>query len=209
MPPYARHLYYISVLLLIGGNNRFNMKIILASASPRRKELLKEIVKDFEIIPAVGEERADLTLPPEQIVCALAKHKCGEVFEKYPDCVVIGCDTIVYYGGKVLGKPKTRAEAVQTLNELSGKVHSVYTGVCVRSAGKTLIDYERTEVTFNELSDEFIKNYVDGGSPMDKAGCYGIQDEGVVKSFNGSYTNVVGLPVELTEKMLKEVLDDD
>ncbi len=182
------------------------MKIILASASPRRKELLKEIVEDFGIIPAVGEEKADLTLPPEKIVCALAEHKCGEVFEKYPDCVVIGCDTIVYFNGKALGKPKTRAEAIETLKALSGKTHSVYTGVCVRSADKILTEYERTEVTFNELSDGFIKDYVDGGSPMDKAGCYGIQDDGVVESYDGSYTNVVGLPVELVGKMLKEVL---
>lgn len=182
------------------------MKIILASASPRRRELLKEIVEDFEIIPAVGEETADLTAPPEQIVCALAEHKCAEVFGKEPDCVVIGCDTIVYFQGRVLGKPKTREEAEATLKMLSGKTHSVYTGVCVRSSDKILNDYERTEVTFNELSDEFIKSYVDGGSPMDKAGCYGIQDGGIVESFNGSYTNVVGLPVELAEKMLKEVL---
>ncbi len=182
------------------------MKIILASASPRRKELLKEIVKDFEIIPAVGEEKADMTLPPEQIVCTLAEHKCGEVFEKYPDCIVIGYDTIVYFNGKVLGKPKTKAEAVLTLRELSGNTHSVYTGVCVRSADKLLTEYERTEVTFNGLSDEFIKNYVDGGSPMDKAGCYGIQDGGVVESYDGSYTNVVGLPVELVRKMIEEVL---
>ncbi len=192
--------------LYTGGIFYKDMKIILASASPRRKELLKQVVENFEIIPAVGEERADKSAPPEQIVCALAKHKCGEVFEKYPDCVVIGCDTIVYFKGKVLGKPKSKAEAEQTLKELSGNVHSVYTGVCVRTAEKCLTEYERTEVTFNRLSDEFIKNYVDGGSPMDKAGCYGIQDEGVVKSYDGSYTNVVGLPVELVEKMLKEVL---
>lgn len=185
------------------------MKVILASASPRRKELLKQIVKNFEIVPAVGEERADAGLPPEKIVCALAEAKCGEVFGKYPDCVIIGCDTIVYFNGKVLGKPKTRGEAEATLKQLSGNTHSVYTGVCVRSADKVLTRYEETEVTFNDLSDEFISSYVDGGSPMDKAGCYGIQDGGVVKSYDGSYTNVVGLPVELVEKMLKEVLSDD
>lgn len=192
--------------LYTGGIFYKDMKIILASASPRRKELLKEIVKDFEIVPATGEEKADLNAPPENIVCALAEGKCGEVFGKYPDCVVIGCDTIVYYNGRVLGKPKTKAEAERTLKELSGKTHSVYTGVCVRSAQKSLTAYERTEVTFNYLSDRFIENYVNGGSPMDKAGCYGIQDEGVVKSHEGSYTNVVGLPVKLVEKMLKEVL---
>lgn len=185
------------------------MKIILASASPRRRELLKTLIENFDIIPATGEERADKSLPPEQIVCGLAEHKCNEVFEKEPDAVVIGCDTIVYYGGKVLGKPKSREEAEQTLKELSGKVHSVYTGVCVRSPEKSVTRYDRTEVKFNELSDGFIREYVDGGSPMDKAGCYGIQDGGVVESYSGSYTNVVGLPVELVEKMLKEVLNDE
>lgn len=182
------------------------MKIILASASPRRKELLKEIVGTFEIIPASGEEKADLTLPPEQIVCALAESKCKEVFENYPDCAVIGCDTIVYYKGKVLGKPKSREEAERTLKELSGNAHSVYTGVCICTPLKKLTRYDKTEVVFNELSEKFIKEYVDGGSPMDKAGCYGIQDGGVVKDYSGSYTNVVGLPVELVGKMLKEVL---
>lgn len=185
------------------------MKIILASASPRRRELLKQIVKEFEIIPAVGGENADLSLPPEKIVCALAEAKCGEVFEKFPDCLVIGCDTIVYFDGKVLGKPKTEAEAEETLKELSGKTHSVYTGICVRTALKNVTAYDKTVVTFNDLSDKFISSYVSGGSPMDKAGCYGIQDEGVVKSYDGSYTNVVGLPVELVEKVLKEVLSDD
>ncbi len=181
------------------------MKIILASASPRRKELLKRIVKDFEIIPASGEEHVDKSQPPENIVCTLAAQKSREVFANHPDAVVIGCDTIVYFNGKVLGKPKTCAEAERTLKELSGKTHSVYTGVCICSPSKCLTRYERSEVKFNELSDGFIKEYVTGGSPMDKAGCYGIQDEGVVKSYSGSYTNVMGLPVALVEKMLKEV----
>lgn len=185
------------------------MKIILASASPRRKELLKQIVENFEIIPAAGEERADLTAPPEKIVCALAESKCGEVFEKNADGVVIGCDTIVYFKGTVLGKPASREEAEATLKMLSGKTHFVYTGVCVRSAKGSLTRYDKTEVQFNRLTDKFIKDYVDGGSPMDKAGCYGIQDGGVVKNYKGSYTNVVGLPVELVEKMLKEVLEDE
>ncbi|MCM1546154.1 MAG: Maf family protein [Clostridiales bacterium] len=166
--------------------------------------MLKQIVKNFEIIPAKSEERA-YNLPPEKLVCALAENKCAEVFLSHPDCVVIGCDTVVYFNGKVLGKPKSAAEAERTLKELSGNTHSVYTGVCVRSAEKTLICFDRTEVTFNELSEKFIKDYVAGGSPMDKAGCYGIQDGGVVKSYKGSYTNVVGLPVETLEKMLREL----
>ncbi|MCM1438229.1 MAG: Maf family protein [Roseburia sp.] len=185
------------------------MKLILASASPRRKELLKGLAENFEIIPAAGEERADKSLPPEQIACALAESKCREVFDKNENAVVIGCDTIVYFNGKVLGKPKSWGEAVETLTALSGKTHSVYTGVAIYSPRKRLVRYDKTEVEFNELSREFINNYVNGGSPMDKAGCYGIQDGGVVKSYTGSYTNVVGLPVELVGEMLKEVLGDE
>ena len=185
------------------------MKIILASASPRRRDLLGKVVKDFDIIPADGEERADLTLPPDEIACALAEHKCSEVFEKYPDCAVIGCDTIVVYNGKILGKPESAEDAVKTLRMLSGKTHSVYTGVCVRTEKKCVVKADKTEVRFNALSEEFISAYVKGGSPLDKAGSYGIQDEGVVASFEGSYTNVVGLPVELVEKTLREVLEDE
>ena len=184
-----------------------NIKFILASASPRRRQLLLEILSDFEVIPAVGEERADKALPPEKLVCALAENKCAEVFEKYPESVVIGCDTVVVYGGKILGKPKSAEQAKQTLEMLSGNTHSVLTGVCVRSPKKKIIKYERTAVRFNALSESFIAAYVAGGSPMDKAGSYGIQDEGVVSGYDGDYSNVVGLPVSLTEKMIKEVLE--
>ena len=156
-----------------------NIKFILASASPRRRQLLLEILSDFEVIPAVGEERADKALPPEKLVCALAENKCAEVFEKYPESVVIGCDTVVVYGGKILGKPKSAEQAKQTLEMLSGNTHSVLTGVCVRSHNKKITEYCRTQVKFNLLSDE------------------------------GSYTNVVGLPVELVGRMIKEVLEDE
>lgn len=182
------------------------MRIILASASPRRRELLSQIVKSFEVIPAVGEERADISLPPELFARSLAENKCDEVFEKNGDALVIACDTIVVYGGKILGKPKDKTDAVSTLKMLSGNAHSVITGVCVRCGNKKITDSESTEVFFNDLSEEFIKQYVAGGSPMDKAGSYGIQDGGVVKSFTGSYTNVVGLPVELVKKIFEEVL---
>lgn len=182
------------------------MEVILASASPRRRELLKQIILQFKVVPAAGEERIDAALPPEKIACALARAKCREVSEKYPDGLVIGCDTIVVYGGRILGKPKDGQDAVQTLRMLSGKTHSVITGVCVRTPQTEIEDFAVTEVTFNALSAEFIEKYVAGGSPMDKAGSYGTQDGGVVKSFHGSYTNVVGLPVELLRKILKEVM---
>ncbi|MDE7401563.1 MAG: Maf family protein [Clostridia bacterium] len=181
------------------------MKIILASASPRRRELLSQIVKDFEIIPAKGEECADNSLPPERIAERLAENKCGEVFEKNNGALVIGCDTIVVYNGVILGKPRSAEDAVSTLKMLSGRTHSVITGVCVRCGNKKITASERTEVRFNDLSEDFIKTYVAGGSPMDKAGSYGIQDGGVVKSYSGSYTNVVGLPVELVKKIIEEV----
>lgn len=178
---------------------------ILASASPRRKELLSHIIKDFEVIPSKADEKVNISLFPEKIACALAESKCDEVFSKREGDTVIGCDTVVVFEGEVLGKPKDRDDAYKTLKRLSGKTHYVITGVCVRNKYKKLIDFDKTEVKFNTLSDEFIKIYVDGGSPLDKAGSYGIQDGGIVKEYYGSFTNVVGLPVTLVEKMLKEV----
>ena len=179
--------------------------VILASASPRRKELLRQIFPQYEIIPALGKEMADKTLPPKDYVAALAEQKCEEVFSSHPDCLVIGCDTIVVFNGKILGKPQNAQDAEDTLKALSGKTHQVMTGVCIRTPQKKLVKVDVTEVTFNDLSQEFIKEYVAGGSPMDKAGSYGIQDGGVVKSYSGSYTNVVGLPVELIKTMVKEL----
>lgn len=185
------------------------MRLILASASPRRRELLSRITNNFEVIPAVGEERVNLSLFPEQIACALAEHKCDEVYAKNKGAVVIGCDTVVVFGDSVLGKPKDEEDAKATLKMLSGKTHVVITGVCVRSDRKKLVKYDSTEVRFNALTDGFINTYVASGSPMDKAGSYGIQDEGVVREYYGSYTNVVGLPVGLTKNMLEEVLSNE
>lgn len=182
-----------------------DMEYVLASTSPRRKELLGQILTRFEIIPAKAEEKVNISLFPEQMACALAESKCDEVFAKNSNKTVIGCDTVVVFCGQVIGKPKDRAEAVKTLKMLSGKTHYVITGVCVRNAFKKLIDFDKTEVKLNILTDEFIEKYVDGGSPLDKAGSYGIQDLGVVKEYFGSYTNVVGLPVTLTKKLIDGV----
>lgn len=181
------------------------MKYILASASPRRRELLSQIITDFEIIPAKKEEKVNLSLFPEQMACALAESKCDEVFENNADATVIGCDTIVVFGKDILGKPKNREDAFNTLKMLSGKTHFVITAVCVRNKYNKVIEFDKTEVKFNVLSDDFIKIYVDSGSPLDKAGSYGIQDGGIVKEYFGNYTNVVGLPVPLTKKLLEKV----
>ena len=133
------------------------MEYVLASASPRRKELLSQVLQKFEVVPSDADEKVNISLFPEQMACALAEKKCDGVFALNPYKTVIGCDTIVVFGGEVLGKPKDRDDAVNTLKKLSGKTHFVVTGVCVRSPFKKLVGFDKTEVKFNILSDEFIK----------------------------------------------------
>ena len=183
-------------------------RVILASASPRRKELLQEIIKDFDILPSdFDESSVNAYLPPRKLVKELAKGKALAVWEKVDkDAVVIGSDTVVALGNTVLGKPKTEEEARAMLTALSGKKHAVYTGVCVIARGKVKTRASKTAVYFNQLTPSFIEEYIKSGSPMDKAGAYGIQDGGLVKKIRGSYTGVVGLPVELMKKMLQGVI---
>lgn len=183
-------------------------KVILASASPRRKELLQEIIKEFTVCPSSFDESSvNAHLPPRKLVKELAKGKALAVyFSGNTDAVVLGSDTVVALKNKVLGKPKTQEEAREMLTALSGKTHAVYTGVCVIAQGKIRTRACKTLVKFNDLSPSFIEEYIKSGSPMDKAGAYGIQDGGLVKKIRGSYTNVVGLPVELVKKMMKGVL---
>lgn len=179
------------------------MQVILASKSPRRKQILSQIIKEFTIIPSMAEEIVDLTLPPEEIVKNLAEAKAKDVFKTNCDCAVIGSDTIVYFNGRVLGKPKDEQDAYNTLSALSGNVHKVYTGVCVCTNQKTTCFYCCSTVEFNRLSDKFIRDYIATGSPMDKAGSYGFQDNpALVKSYSGSFTNIIGLPKD----ELKETL---
>ncbi len=180
------------------------MRIILASASPRRKELLNEIVSDFEVIPSRSEERADQKLAPEKIVEELAKQKAESVFAEHRDALVIGADTIVYFQGKVLGKPKDAQDAKKTLRALSGRTHSVYTGWCICEGDREETGFCRSDVTFRELSEDFIEEYVKSGSPLDKAGSYGIQDDArLVEKYEGSYTNIIGLPLEEMKAQLR------
>ena len=184
------------------------MEWILASASPRRRELLKTYIPTFAVIPAKGEEKAEDGLTPQQVVCALARQKADEVaaLHEAKGKAVIGSDTVVAYAGEVLGKPKDEADAKRMLTMLSGQVHQVYTGICVvLPSGERIVEADCTDVEFVRLSDEQIDAYIATGSPMDKAGAYGIQDGGLVKNIVGSYSNVVGFPCELFEKILKTI----
>lgn len=182
-------------------------KIILASASPRRKELLEKAGVSFTIIPSTGEERITAT-EPEEVVKELSYQKAQSVAEKLEDetiledgIMIIGSDTIVSFEGQILGKPVNEEDAVNTLRKLQHNTHQVYTGVTLLRREKgiwnPLIFSERTDVTFYPVSEEEILSYVKTGEPMDKAGSYGIQGSfGVyVKGICGDYSNVVGLPV--------------
>ena len=186
------------------------MQYILASASPRRKQLLAELVKEFEVIPSKADENAQGYSSPKALVAYLASIKAEEVVKR-PDSegkIVIGSDTVVAFDKEVLGKPKDEEDAFRMLKMLSGKKHAVYTGVSFQlmKGGKHYVytQVDKTSVYFNDLSDEWIWQYIKGGSPMDKAGAYGIQDGGLVKKTRGSYTNVVGFPLELVKKMIKK-----
>lgn len=181
------------------------MKIILASNSPRRRELLSSNGVNFTVIPSDFEESENESLSPENYVEFLAHGKAKSVFEKHGG-TVIGADTVVVLDGKILGKPKDYQDAVSMLTALSNKTHEVITGYAVISDNKTVVGHEKTFVTFNELPLNLIINYVNGGSPMDKAGAYGIQDNfPLVKSIVGDYDNVVGLPTKKILKILSEL----
>ena len=192
------------------------MNWILASASPRRKELLAEIVREFEIIPATGEEIVNGDLTPEELVKSLALQKANEVAQRNEATgkVVLGADTVVALGNEVLGKPKDESDAFRMLSALSGKTHEVYTGVCISyetadGVRKEKVSSACTKVRFFALTDEQIRAYIATGSPMDKAGAYGIQDGGLVEAIDGSFSNVVGLPVELCKQMAREIEENN
>lgn len=186
-------------------------RIVLASASPRRKMLLEHMKIPFEIIVS-GYEEKGLELvksnKPEEIAKSLSLYKARDVLPKVRDALVIGADTIVVYNGEILGKPVDERDAESMLKKLSGATHEVITALAIIDSrnGKELVDYEKTRVTMKELSDEEIRNYIATGEPMDKAGAYGIQGRAgaFVTGVGGCYNNVVGLPVNMLVKMLRE-----
>jgi septum formation protein len=187
------------------------LKYILASGSERRQELLHRIVENFDIIVSDFDESKVLYEGDmNKYVIDLAYGKALSVRETLrEDAIIVAGDTIVVLGNRILGKPKDENEACSMLIELSGKVHRVYSGVAVINTSNNKIEKESlyTEVTFSNLSDEEIKKYIKTGEPLDKAGAYGIQGFGgvFVEKINGCYYNVVGLPLNLVNKMINKV----
>lgn len=188
-------------------------KIVLASASPRRKELLEQIGLDFGIfVSDTDESKTDNALPVNLYTEELAMKKAAAVASSLDgNRIIIAADTVVYYDGKIMGKPKNEEEAFKMLSSLSGNMHEVYTGICVMrtSDGFAVADFEKTEVYFNTLTDEKIRRYIASGEPFDKAGAYGIQGKGasLVRKINGDYSNVVGLPLSKLVKILEDEFD--
>ena len=178
--------------------------LILASGSPRRRELLSLITDKFEVLVSGCDEFVPEGTPAEKVPAILAEQKALAVAKLRPEDTVIGSDTVVVLGGEIFGKPKDKFHAHAMLKALSGKRHFVYTGVAVAEKGSVRSFVQKTEVEFYELSDETIEKYIATGEPMDKAGAYGIQGKGsvLVKGIIGDYFNVMGLPVAETARFL-------
>lgn len=180
---------------------RFTVKstttLILASKSPRRIELMTLAGFDFLSVPAVKEEKITGGTSPSDAVLMLSRQKAEEIAEKYPYNTVIGADTVVALGNEIMGKPENEQDAFDMLKKLSGKTHTVLTGVCVISPDKQINFYEKTEVEFYPLGDDEIRQYIASGEPMDKAGAYGIQEKGAmfVKRINGSNKEIIEISV--------------
>ncbi len=185
------------------------MRIILASASPRRRDLLTQMGLKFEVIPSDQEEEVVNGLPPHRLAVELARKKVESVAKRVQgQALIIGADTIVVKGDKVLGKPKDEDEAFQMLMELQGQAHEVITGLAVMEIPdrRCVTAYEKTVVEMASLTPQEIEGYIRTGEPMDKAGAYGIQGFGgmLIKRIEGCYYNVVGLPIHGLWMILKE-----
>ncbi len=184
------------------------MEIILASASPRRYSLLSARGYDVTVETSPFDESGVTERDPKKLVMLLAKGKGESVSKNHPDKIVLSADTVVCLNGKILGKPKTRDEAYNMLMSLSNNTHTVYTGVCISKGGKSHLFFDRADVTFHPLTDKQINLYIDSGSPFDKAGAYGIQDDvgiGFVKRVSGDLSCVIGLPMGKVIKILQKI----
>ena len=183
------------------------LRVTLASSSPRRTELLQLVRIDHDVRPAHIDETQRAGEAPRAYAERLAREKAQSIAREQPDAVVIGADTIVVVDGQVLGKPQDDTEAADMLRHLSGRVHLVDTAVAVTRNGAVRSAVEEVEVTFRTLSDAEIERYIATGEPMDKAGAYGIQGYGatMVQRVNGDYFAVMGLPLGLLVRLLREV----
>ncbi|ASJ09609.1 septum formation inhibitor Maf [Thermococcus siculi] len=175
--------------------------LILASSSPRRREILSKFIEDFEVVPSEAEERCSLS-DPVQYAVELARRKAKDAHGRFGG-TVIGADTVVSINGHILGKPKDEEHAFRMLKMLSGRVHQVTTGYCIIHSGEEHCGSVVTEVKFRELDDGLIRAYIRTGEPMDKAGAYGIQGKAglFVEWIKGDYYNVVGFPLEIVWKL--------
>jgi septum formation protein len=186
------------------------VKLILASSSPRRKEILEKEGFEFEIMVPDNVEENNIYSDPVSHALELSRKKVESVAKRLDEGLILGADTIVVLDGQILGKPKDKKEAQIVLKKMSGKAHKVYTGLTLinKSNDKVLSDYDSTEVFFNQLKDEDILNYIATGEPLDKAGAYGIQGMGsfLVNHIEGNLDNVIGLPVKKLKEMLKRIV---
>ena len=184
-------------------------KIILASKSPRRREILENMGVDFIIDVADADESVDGSLSPVEAVCEISRRKARAVVPRHEgeDFIVISADTVVVINGKIIGKPKDEEDAFNILKSLSGKTHEVYTGFTVTDGKDEKTDFEVTQVHFKELDDDAVTRYIATGECMDKAGAYGIQQKGnlFVEYIHGDYYNVVGFPISKICVTVKEL----
>lgn len=182
--------------------------IVLASASPRRREICKLLGLDFAVFPAAGEEPMDITVSPEEAILRVARGKAEEIAELFPNKPVLGADTAVLIGSEILGKPHDSVEAAAMLRRLSGKTHRVITGVWLCDGDRSEGFSDTAQVHFAHMTDEEITAYVATGEPMDKAGAYAIQGIGMryVKGITGDFYTVMGLPSARLYELLKRHL---
>lgn len=186
-------------------------RVILASASPRRQELLKLIFDSFEVIPSDVEENLPSGMAVELAPEYFAKEKCRAVYKNNTDALVIGCDTGVFIDGKMLGKPHSIEQAFEMLNMLSGRTHEVITGCCIKYADKEISFSSITKVKFKKLTYEETESYINSKEPLDKAGAYGIQGKGAlfIEEICGDYYSVMGLPVNKLYSAALKILNED
>ena len=182
--------------------------IVLASASPRRREILETAGLEFEVLVSNVDETVAPGTPPDAAAALTARKKALAVKPLRPDSLIIGADTTVVLDGTVMGKPKDKEQAKEMLRALSGRVHSVFTGVCLIYGSREVAFVQKTDVSFYPLSEEEIAEYVESGEPMDKAGAYGIQGRGcaLVRGIEGDYFNVVGLPAARVMREIKRLI---